>query len=569
MDHPTNPPGDPAVTPVTDSSGDPVPGSRRPRSGVRRRLRHRIPVSLRHNWRLVALCVAFLAICGGVFGTGTIRPYVVEASAAGAEPVVVQDIAGKKDLFDGSTSHEITLTFADESYRDMLDEYFATGEKEYVEADLVIDGTRIPSVGIRLKGNSTLSGLTWNGQSRRQLGGGGPGMRQPGDLPEGGQRPEGAARPEGAPQFGGGGAGPRGGMFGSLKGEEPENLPWLISFDEFVEGRRYQGRSQIAVRPAAGTSTTLLNEALAISLVGAAGEPTQRYAYSSFSVNGRSSTPRLVVEYLDEGYAERLGNGVLYKSLASSGFTYKGEDQTQYGTDFKQVNKVGGKDLQPVIDLIKWVEQSSDVEFAAGLADRLDVESFARYIALQNILLNFDDMSGPGRNYYLWYDLDTKKFTVIAWDLNFALSGDATAGPYDTIGMGFGPGRQRAQGQGQAGQGQPGQGQAGQTQAGQRPTGQGAAGRAAQGVPRMGHVLKERFLQTPDFKAVYEEQYRALYRELLGDGTATGLLNEIVTSYKHNKGADQAKIDAEATSLRTLLAARAKALAANEVVSGA
>ncbi|WP_030906815.1 CotH kinase family protein [Streptosporangium amethystogenes] len=592
----------------------------------RPRLRHRIPVRLRHHWRVVAVFAVFLLVVGAGFGTGTIRPYITTGQVAEAR-TVIQDIAGTKDAFDTASSHNVQLTFKDGAYQDMLEEYFKDGEKKYVEADLVIDGTTIPSVGIRLKGNSTLSGLTWNGKARTTGrggpggGGGRPGNFQPPEgfqVPEGFQPPEGFQVPEGFQPPGGeqreglggdgAGRGP-GGAMTALKAEEPENLPWLISFDEFVEGRRYQGHSQMAVRPATGQSSTLLNETLAISLVGAAGEPTQRYAYSSFTVNGRSSSPRLLVEYLDEGYAERLGDGVLYKSLASSGFSYKGEDQTAYGTDFKQVNKVGGKDLQPIIDLVKWVEQASDEEFAAGLADRVDVESFARYLVLQNLMVNFDDMSGPGRNYYLWYDLDTKKFTVIAWDLNFAFSGNAKAGPNDTIGMGggrggptreAGPQAQPAQGslsqsqprptgsgqpqvqptQGAAAQVQPTQGpqpqvqptRSGQPQDG---AGQGGAGReggarqnSPMGGPRMGHALKDRFLKTPAFKKVYEEQYRNLYQKLLGGGVATALLDDIVKSYRLNEGADTAKVEADATSLRTTLKTRAEALGSDKVIAG-
>ncbi|WP_053175334.1 CotH kinase family protein [Nonomuraea sp. SBT364] len=469
-------------------------------------LRHRVPVKLRLHWKLVALCVAFLAACWGVFGTGTIRPYVTTGQAA-SPGTVVRDIAGTEDLFDPSVSHEVKLTFRDEAYEDMLGEYFKDGEKKYVEADLTIDGTTIPSVGIRLKGNSTLRGLTWKGQGR--TGGGNP--------PEGARPPAGVQRPGGERPAGGQ---PRGGGFGAaLKAEEPENLPWLISFDEFAEGRRYQGRTQVAVRPAGVASTAVLNEALGISVVGAAGEPTQRSTYGSFTVNGRTSAPRLLVEYLDEGYAESLGDGVLYKSLATGSFTYKGEDQTEYVEDFKQIDKVGGKDLQPVIDLVRWVNEASGEEFAAGLADRLDVESFARYLALQNLMINFDDMAGPGRNYYLWYDLGTEKFRVITWDLNLAFNGDATAGPDDTIGMGGG-----------------------------------------RGPMRTGHPLKEKFLADAGFKKLYQEQYRELYAELLAGGGATELLDGLVTAYKLNGGADAAKVDAEATSLRTLLRTRTDSL---------
>ncbi|MFC7715830.1 hypothetical protein [Nonomuraea recticatena] len=156
----------------------------------RRRLRHRIPVKLRHNWKLVALCTAFLAVCWGVFGSGTIRPYVTTAQTASADTVAT-NLTGTKDLFDTTVAHEVKLTFTDAAYRDMLTEYYASGEKRYVEADLTIDGTRIPSVGVRLKGNSTLAGLTWNGKSRSRGGipRGGP--------PEGFEPPEGFQPPEG------------------------------------------------------------------------------------------------------------------------------------------------------------------------------------------------------------------------------------------------------------------------------------------------------------------------------------------------------------------------------------
>ncbi|GII64771.1 hypothetical protein Skr01_48560 [Sphaerisporangium krabiense] len=535
------------------------------------RFRQRIPVRLRQNWRLVAACAAFLAVCVGVFGGDMIRPYVITTGSTSAR-VVTQDLTGTKDLFDASVPHDVKITFRDEAYQDMLTEYFKDGDKKYLEADLTIDGTTVRGVGVRLKGNSTLMGLTWKGKTRSSgaFPGGGPpgGFRPPAGMP---QPPgQGQGRQEGA------GGRPPGGMPGAaMKAEEPEKLPWLISFDEFVEGRRYQGRTQLAVRPAAMGSTTLLNEALAIAVVGAAGEPTQRAAYGSFTVNGRASAPRLLVEYLDEGYAEELGDGVLYKSLASSTFTYKGEDQTSYTTDFKQVNKIGGRDLQPVIDLVRWVEKSSDAEFAAGLADRVEVRSFARYLALQNLLINFDDMSGPGRNYYLWYDLGSKKFTVVTWDLNFAFNGDAKAGVNDTIGMAFGRGGpqrpQGAQQQGAQPQGRP-QGPGQQAMPPGGPSGQGgpggAAGPGGAGGPRMGHALKERFLKTPAFKALYQEQYRDLYQRILAGGTAAKLLDGLVRSYKLNDRADAAKADAEAAALRATLKTRTEALAADKAISG-
>lgn len=189
-------------------------------SAPKKRLRHRIPVRLRHYWKLVVASVAFVVVLAGVFGTGMIRPYTTSAAHAAPE-VVTQDIAGTKDLFDTSVAHDVRIDFNDANYQKMLEEYFDTGEKDYLAATMVIDGTTIENVGMRLKGNSTLGSLTWNGQRRE----GGPGG---GDRPGGGgppgdfQPPEGMELPEGFPQQGGG----MGGMGGELKAEEPESLPW-------------------------------------------------------------------------------------------------------------------------------------------------------------------------------------------------------------------------------------------------------------------------------------------------------------------------------------------------------
>ncbi|MFD5092768.1 CotH kinase family protein [Amycolatopsis thailandensis] len=533
---------------MTSSSGPPG-----------KRLRHHIPVRLRHYWKAVVVTIAFLSVLVGVFGTGMVRPYTT-SSAAAVEPEIIQNIAGTKDLFDTSVAHDVTIHFNEANYQKMLKEYFDSGEKDYLPATVVIDGTTIDNVGIRLKGNSTLASLTWNGQRRQGGRGGGPGGERPpgiGDVPGGMQLPEGLPQPGGR-QPGGPGGMPGGGMGGELKAEEPESLPWLINFDEYVDGRRYQGHTQIAVRPGTTESSAQLNESLAISVVNASGEPSQRYTYSGLAVNGRTSTPRLLVEYLDEGYASGLGNGALYKALASGQFAYQGGDQTEYGDDFKQINDVGGTDLQPVINLIKWVEDASDEEFDAGLPERLEVASFARYLALQNIVMNFDDMAGPGKNYYLWYDLETRKFTVVSWDLNLAFSGDTEAGPHDTSRMGpGGPGGGRMPDGGAPSDGGQVPGGAGPPDGAQPPG----------GARMMGNKLKDRFLASSKFKTLYEEQYRQVYAATLAGGQAEKSLATIVDSYARNVGADQS-VRTEADSLRTLLRQRVSALDADEVVRG-
>lgn len=145
------------------------------------------------------------------------------------------------------------------------------------------------------------------------------------------------------------------------------------------------------------------------------------------------------------------------------------------------------------------------------------MESLADYLAMQNLIVNSDDMSGPGQNYYLWYDLESEKLSVISWDLNLAMQGDATLGPDDENGMGggmFGDRDRATDEQGGAPEGMPAE----RTQ------------QAGAGGIRGGNPLKERFLESEDLKAVYTEAYWELFDKVYADGTAADTLDGLTES---------------------------------------
>ena len=552
------------------------------------------PLNWHRHWKLAATAAGTVAALA--LALGGIRVTALTSSDLGSTPIADGSIVGTVDLFDPSAVHTIEVTFDQAEYEAAVEAFTQDGEKEYIEADVVIDGTLVEQVGIRLKGNSTLFGLA-------------------GDRPGAGGQ---------APAFGGSGA---------ASAESPEDLPWLIHFDEFVDGQTYQGHEQIAVRPGAlgSAQSTALNEALALTLIDLAGEPTEEASYAALSVNGSEPTLRLLVQHPDDSFvADNFDSeGILYKALSGTdggSFTYRGEDPLDYADSFRQVTQKNQEDLAPLIEFIHWVEESSDEGFAAGLEDRLDVESFARYLALHNLLLDSDDMSGPGQNYYLLYDLETERFTVVTWDANSTFRGDAALGPNEsgTIGGPGGMGQFGLPGGGQTGQlpgGEPpdgftppegftppGGGQTPGGQAGQPPTGgfpggmdspgdtelpDGATGQVPgsraqtgeqvpggivqpQGGPQGGgfgmggHVLKERFLEVAEFQAVYEEAYRDLYRQLFADGAALGALEEWAAVLSTVEGGliDPATLASEVTQLREVIEARTEALAADAVIAG-
>ncbi|NUW06205.1 spore coat protein CotH [Streptomyces sp. CAI-21] len=539
--------------------------------GRKRRLRDRLPVRLRQHWKPVGALAVGLAVMVAFLGDVRISPYVTSASRVEAD-TITDDIPGTVDLYDTSTAHTIQLTYQQTDFDKMMKEFKEDGTKDWIKADLVVDGVYLNDVGIRLKGNSTLMSLRGDqakqGRQARQ----GGAEAGPQGQAAGQQGQEGQADQDGQDEQGGGRGG--GMVQYDLSAEKPEELPWLVKIDEYVEGRAYQGEREISLRPGANGQVPL-NEALSLSLTDSSGQKAERYAFTSVEVNDRPAATRLMVENPDTDYGDEAGDGnaVLYKARAGSSFAYQGDDPSKYESSFKQLNKKGSQDLEPVMKLIKWVENASDEEFARDLDQYVDVESLAAYVATQNLLLNFDDMAGPGKNYLLRYDLDTKKFSVLGWDYNLTFSGDATAGPDDATGMGGGMPGGGEGGDGQRPSGAPEGMPEGFPEGEEMPQG-GPGGADGEGQERGGpgggaaeHPLKTRFLESDAFDEVYLAAYKKLYQEFYASGTAAKEVKAIAGQARA-AGAGSEELDTAVSQLTGTVTDRAAALAEDEQVTG-
>lgn len=382
-------------------------------------------------------------------------------------------------LFDATTVHEISVELDDAEYEAMLDTYASTSEKEWITATVTIDGTTYDDVGMRLKGNSSLRGLANNTSSAA-----------------------------------------------------PEDLPWLIKLDEFVDDQNHGGIEELVVR--SNSSATSLNEAVALELMELAGLASQDAIATAFSVNGSDATLRLVVEHPDDVWmSENLSaDGALYKAESTGDYRYRGDDPEAYDEVFDQEAGKDNADLTPLIEFLDFINNSDDATFAAELDEHLDVEAFATYLAMQEIVGNFDDIDGPGNNSYLYYDPDTKQFTVVPWDLNLAFGlrpgGAGNAGGAPVPGGANVPGVPNggAAPGGVPNGGVPGGAAPGAGRTNVPPAGiPGGNGVGNRGGASRGNVLSERFLAVGDFAALYQERLDELTAELVGSGRAADVLD--------------------------------------------
>lgn len=433
-------------------------------------------------------------------------------------------------IFDSTVVHDIEVSFDEDDYDEMIATFADSGEKTWIEATVTIDGITYEQVGMRLKGNSSLAGLggRFGGRGRPGAGGEATTGENTATTADGDDEPDDVVAPGG---------------FGSASAESPEDLPWLIRLDEFVQGQEHQGYEDIVVR--SNGSETALNEAVALDLLAEAGLASQEAAATSFVVNDSDAVLRLAIEHPDDDAWQEAnfdGDGALYKAESTGNWAYHGPDAADYEEIWDQEGGSDNTDLTPLIEFLQFLNEADDPTFAAELAERLDVEAFARYLAMMELVDNFDDIDGPGNNAYLWYDIDAEQFTVVPWDLNLAFGAIGGGGP----GGGGPPGGFELP----EGIELPEGFDPSELPEGFEP-GQGPPGGGGPGGFGGSNVLVERFHEVPELEALYEEQLAELRAELYDGDAADQVLTAWVQmlSKEASDLVDEATISEEADAI--------------------
>jgi spore coat protein CotH len=350
---------------------------------------------------------------------------VVAGRAGMARATAPSEVTSASGAFlDAQLVHEIAVSFDQGAYDAMVEAYSASGDKEWIEAAVAIDGSTYEKAGMRLKGNSSLGGRIMTKGPENDQGTPVAGAMPPDEdtffnSDDSQATPvAGSQAPDGESSLNE--------MNGEGNWEEPERLPWLIRLDKFVDDQDHDGLKELVIR--SNGSKTSLNEAVALDLLAAAGLASQLAAYTGFSVNGSDPALRLAIEHPNDDWMElRFSkDGLLYKGEATGDYTYRGDDPTSYNEVFDL--EAGGTgddavDMKPLIEFLDFLNNSDDQTFASEIEKRFDVPQFAIYEAMMLLTNNFDDLSGPGNNGYLYFDPEATQFTVVPWDMNLAFGG--------------------------------------------------------------------------------------------------------------------------------------------------
>ncbi|MEF2795908.1 MAG: CotH kinase family protein [Hydrogeniiclostridium sp.] len=159
------------------------------------------------------------------------------------------------DLFDPFSVMEIDLSVDEEDWQEMLDNALA---EEYISCDLTVNGTTYYHVGVRPKGNTSLT---------------------------------------------------------TVASSDSDRFSFKFEFDHYVDGQTCEGLDKFVVNNIQSDSTWM-KEYLSYQILTAAGVPSPLYCYAHITVNSEEWGLYLAIEALEDSFAERyygLDHGQLYK----------------------------------------------------------------------------------------------------------------------------------------------------------------------------------------------------------------------------------------------------------------
>lgn len=323
---------------------------------------------------------------------------------------------GYADEMDKTKIMTVQISADEAEWQSMLDNAAA---EEYISADITINGTKIKNVGIRPKGNSSLSSIA--------------------------------------------------------RDDTTDRYSFKIKFDEYVKDQTWQGLDKLVLNNNFSDATSL-KEYLSYDIMSYIGVDAPLYSFADISLNGKTWGLYLAVEDVDSSYLDRVegGEGELYKpenemgaggrpdraqdavdaiasspaaaaagtgavqnteqkrpnlpngggmggmsGMANNGVSlqYTDDEIGSYSAIFDNAKtKTDEADEQRVIEALKNLGEGKDLE------TYVDVDAVLRYFAAHTAVVNLDSyVSNMGHNYYL-YENDGQ-ISILPWDYNLAFGG--------------------------------------------------------------------------------------------------------------------------------------------------
>jgi DNA-directed RNA polymerase specialized sigma24 family protein len=207
---------------------------------------------------------------------------------------------------------------------------------------------------------------------------------------------------------------------------------YKVDLNKFVPGQKLGGLDELTFKSLAWDYSGL-GAALAYEFFRDAGVPAPRTAYAWLSCSVTTQWEQkplglyLMEEVVDKEFAaDRFGSRAtpLFKPVTRKLFEHLGDEWSVYAPIYDLKTKATPEQQRRAIDFAQLVSSATDAEFAARAGDFLDFDEFARFLAGQVLLPNYDGILSRGQNFYMYLDPRSNRFGFIPWDLDSAWGRD-------------------------------------------------------------------------------------------------------------------------------------------------
>lgn len=345
----------------------------------------------------------------------------------GSTKEIVLDYESK--VFNKDEIMTVDIIIDEDSWSNLLENAIA---EEYVLCDVVVNGERMNNVGIRTKGNTTLTQIAQD--------------------------------------------------------DTTDRYSFKIEFDQYVD-QTLHGLDKLVLNNIM-SDATYMKEYLAYDMLEHMGVANPLYSFANITVNGEPWGLYFALEAMEESYALRnfgTSYGQLYKpesvsmnggmgnreigdanNVGVTGQNINNKDMNNKDMNNKDMNNkdmndkgFGGSastDLQYIDDNIesyseifessvfdsteddykRVIEALKNISLGNDLDKYIDIEQTLKYFAVNSVLVNYDSYTGNLKHNYYLYESDGR-LTMLPWDFNLAFAGfqsnDATSAinaPIDT-----------------------------------------------------------------------------------------------------------------------------------------
>ena len=203
-----------------------------------------------------------------------------------------------------------------------------------------------------------------------------------------------------------------------------------LDFAKFASGQRFLGLKSLVLRNL-NQDASMMRERLVEAVFARMGLPYSREAHSRLYVNGEYVGVYLMVEPLDTRFLQtRFGEdtGYLYEfNNPNPPFRFgslTAEAEHDLLAMFEPKTHSDAPDVEGLLEMIRFVNEASDSEFASGVNYYLDIPDFLAHAAGEQVLAQWDGLLGANgmNNFYFYRWEKTRRGEFLVWDQDGAFS---------------------------------------------------------------------------------------------------------------------------------------------------